>query len=200
MTEKLPCNSCGELILPSTAQRTGGLCMPCKTGYRKEIEWKKFLREAEMKHLNTPVGQHWQWLSNKVYESPDNFYSFSSANQTFFSVEILKANVCNGGFIQYFSRDAADYFVEAIFGLMEVGATESLRNVMRAKEIYFGADPMPRTEDARKAILSTSEPTEEQSNEIKALDESFFKLSDKLHEQTVKFVEKHRLFLQTTTL
>jgi hypothetical protein len=29
MTEKIPCNSCEALILPDTAERTGGLCMPC---------------------------------------------------------------------------------------------------------------------------------------------------------------------------
>lgn len=165
--------------------------MPCKTGYRKEIERTKFLREAELKHLDTPAGQYWQSLFHQVYASPESFYALSSANQTLFAVGILKANVCNGGFIQYFSRDAADYFVEAIFGLMEIGATQSLQVVMRAKEIYFGAEPLPRSEDARKAILSTSELSEDQLNEMKMLDESFFKLSDELHQRTVKFAEKH---------
>lgn len=30
MVEKIPCKECNTPILPSTAQRTGGLCMPCK--------------------------------------------------------------------------------------------------------------------------------------------------------------------------
>lgn len=29
MTDKIPCHSCEALILPATAERTGGLCMPC---------------------------------------------------------------------------------------------------------------------------------------------------------------------------
>jgi hypothetical protein len=32
--EKIPCEACGALILPTTAQSTGGLCMPCKKARR----------------------------------------------------------------------------------------------------------------------------------------------------------------------
>ena len=38
MNEKHPCRTCGNLILSTTAARTGGLCMPCKGGYRENIE------------------------------------------------------------------------------------------------------------------------------------------------------------------
>lgn len=30
--DKVPCASCGTLVLPSTVERTGGLCMPCYRG------------------------------------------------------------------------------------------------------------------------------------------------------------------------
>ncbi|HKV13234.1 MAG TPA: hypothetical protein VJ725_34155 [Thermoanaerobaculia bacterium] len=30
--EKVPCIQCGNLILPRTVEKTGGLCMPCKNG------------------------------------------------------------------------------------------------------------------------------------------------------------------------
>jgi len=32
MSVKIPCKECSALILPSTGERTGGLCMPCKNG------------------------------------------------------------------------------------------------------------------------------------------------------------------------
>ncbi len=38
MTDRLPCRACGHLILPTTAARNDGLCMPCKGGYRQNIE------------------------------------------------------------------------------------------------------------------------------------------------------------------
>lgn len=196
MTEKLPCDACGELILTSTADKSDGLCLPCKTGYREEIERKKFLRGAELKYLNTPVGKHWKNLANQVYEFPGSFYLFSPTNQTLFSVGILKMNVCNGGFIQYFSRNAADYCVSAILGLMEMGATQSLRIVMCAKKIYFGAESMPLSEETRKVILSKLELSEDQINKIKMLDENFRQLTDELQERTAKFMEKHEIHSQ----
>ena len=29
IVQKIPCSKCGAMILPATAEKTGGLCMPC---------------------------------------------------------------------------------------------------------------------------------------------------------------------------
>lgn len=46
---KIPCIQCGALILTSTVEKTGGLCMPCKNGTRESMEksrrWNQELRE-----------------------------------------------------------------------------------------------------------------------------------------------------------
>ena len=39
--DKIPCGRCGEMILPSTALRTDGLCMPCKSGNRESMDAAK---------------------------------------------------------------------------------------------------------------------------------------------------------------
>jgi hypothetical protein len=36
-------SGCGAMILPMTAERTGGICMPCK----KELEWRKLTSGPE---------------------------------------------------------------------------------------------------------------------------------------------------------
>jgi len=51
MKDNIPCESCGVLILPSTAAKTGGVCMPCKNGHRQGIEESKTERQREK---NTP--------------------------------------------------------------------------------------------------------------------------------------------------
>jgi hypothetical protein len=48
MSEKVACEACGAMILPSTAEANGGVCMPCKRGDRGNIETAK-LRYAERK-------------------------------------------------------------------------------------------------------------------------------------------------------
>ena len=35
---KSPCSKCGVMILTTTAEKTGGLCMPCKNGTRESLE------------------------------------------------------------------------------------------------------------------------------------------------------------------
>lgn len=55
MNSKISCKKCGALILPSTAEGTGGICMPCHEGSREGIEeslewydnwWKTVAREV----------------------------------------------------------------------------------------------------------------------------------------------------------
>jgi hypothetical protein len=50
MSDKVLCKECSVKILPSTADRTGGMCMPCKNGYRKNIEQAKeyYKKEREL--------------------------------------------------------------------------------------------------------------------------------------------------------
>jgi len=45
-SEKILCLDCGAMILPSTAEKNNGLCMPCKSGIRASIEEKK--KELEL--------------------------------------------------------------------------------------------------------------------------------------------------------
>lgn len=39
--EKVPCLECRALILPGTAEKNHGLCMPCKSGTRASMDKKK---------------------------------------------------------------------------------------------------------------------------------------------------------------
>ncbi len=50
MNSKVPCEKCGVMILPTTAEGTGGICMPCDKGEIEDIEesleWYKNWRET----------------------------------------------------------------------------------------------------------------------------------------------------------
>jgi hypothetical protein len=69
VTTKLPCSRCGATILPTTATRTGGLCMPCfsdpedKRGQQRRLE-------AERKRLEaTPTAELLRQLDGAVHRS-----------------------------------------------------------------------------------------------------------------------------------
>ena len=56
MTQRIPCKRCGAEILPATAQATGGVCMACKNGIRKDIEKSKdyYRKEREKEAAYAP--------------------------------------------------------------------------------------------------------------------------------------------------
>ena len=102
MIDRAKCPTCGALILPSTAAETGGACMPCKRGFRQNIEASQRRRLDDAKYRESPAGKHWQWLVQQVHNNPDGFEGLSTANQAFFAVGVLEGEVYNGGFEQYF--------------------------------------------------------------------------------------------------
>jgi len=50
----VPCMRCGARILPTTSGRTGGLCMPCFTAYKKKEEEE---RRARVRAARLSAGQ-----------------------------------------------------------------------------------------------------------------------------------------------
>lgn len=71
MTDKIPCKECKELILPTTAKKTGGICMACKQGIRESIEQSK-KNYRRLKEYD-PYRELWLYLVKKNSE-----YGFNS--------------------------------------------------------------------------------------------------------------------------
>lgn len=57
MTQRVPCKKCGAEILPTTAEATGGVCMACKNGIRKDLEKSKefYRKEREKEAAYAPL-------------------------------------------------------------------------------------------------------------------------------------------------
>lgn len=87
MVLKQPCSACGALILPSTSDKTGGLCMPCFTGRREQMNQAARFRESaeplefapndEVESLRPFVDEFWATILETSYAT-----SFVSNNST----------------------------------------------------------------------------------------------------------------------
>ena len=71
MNEKIPCVKCGAMILPATAERTGGVCMPCNQGIRQNIEASKRFYEEQKKY--DPHRELWTSLVRRVHKTSEGF-------------------------------------------------------------------------------------------------------------------------------
>src|SRR5262249_36580708 len=193
VTERVACTACGAMILPSTAAANGGMCAPCKRGFRKDIEEGK-LRYAERKRAEANPDQatkHWRWLVRQVSNSPSGFEGLSAENQTYFAVCLLEGEICNGGFDQYFTNSSGGYYADAVRGLEEMGAAECRLILLAAKEILFGEREVPEAKAARFDYLDLK-PAQEKK--LAELDRSFGNEAAKLRELVAQYGQRHRLF------
>jgi hypothetical protein len=197
MTQREACKACGAMILVATAEKNEGLCVPCKRGYRKDIEASKAHYQAEKKARELPDRKHWVWLVNEACKTSSGFDGLTPENQLYFAACLVEGEVYNGGFDQYFHNSAADHYAYALKGLMEIGATESCRLLIQAKNILFGSHNVPNNQAARRSILhqlASSEAREaEISKRLDELDALFWKDTDNFKFKLAKFAEKHGL-------
>lgn len=175
MVEKVPCNSCGKLILPTTAEKNDGLCMPCKNGYREQIEKSKeyYAKERDL-NKNCPFRALWRKIVSKVYDESGGFGKLSDDEKIYFAVGLLDGEVYNGGFIQYFDNSSGEYYKYAELGLIRLKAKESLQLLRRAKDIAFGDKSVPKEQDKRSKFTQTPGVGEA----LDSLDTEYYECSD----------------------
>ena len=190
--EKIPCSRCNVSILPTTAARNGGLCMPCAAGAREAIEASKqhYNKQRELDRAD-PVRILWRSLVDRVHQADSGYLSLSDAEKRYVAVGLLDGEVHNGGFDQYFFNSASSCYNDALLGLEEIGATASSGLLLKAKQIVFGFDSVPVDTPVRRQIsrpLSAS-----QSSRLDHLDKLYCADPDNMSDRIEAFLRRRGL-------
>lgn len=158
--------------------------MACKQGIRKDIEASRAFYEAQKAY--DPYREMWISLVNRSVDDPE-LKSFSKFEQNYFGVNLLIGDVDNGGFDQFFWNSSGDYYRQAIDGLKEMGAIESLRIVESAAHIMFDGNMPPVDRYDRQTKMKSFETNDnssdaepEWSKQIHQLDKQFWDDPDKI--------------------
>jgi len=171
--------------------------MPCKGGYRLRIEEGRRRLQEEKNRGDSPADRFWHSLVHRVHDTPAGFSGLTPPEQTYFAVCLLEGEVYNGGFDQYFSNSSADYYSQAVDGLVELGAVHSLKLLRAAKDALFGANPVPPTQSDRIAVFPGMSDAHvappDWSKRLDDLDRRFCEDPDRLGERLDRFAEKHGL-------
>jgi hypothetical protein len=177
---KIRCSSCPALILAETAVRTGGLCMPCKSGTRANIEASKVeaQREREL-DATDPFRIYWRDLVARVYKSSAGLTQLSDVERQYWAVACVSGEVYNGGFSQYFHNSSGATYSAAVDGLQSMGATTSLLLLQKAKQMIFGFAEVPEESNARRTILAVAE-SDSLYQRLDELDKQFWSDPDEL--------------------
>lgn len=150
MIQRVPCKECGAEILPTTAAATGGVCMACKQGIRKNIETSKKYYEEQRKY--NPMRELWNSLVMRVYKTEEGFEGLTPDEKTYFAVGVLDGEVYNGGMDQYFWNSSGGLYSWAVDGLLELKAHNALRLLTDAAKLLFD-DEVSEDRETRAAAI-----------------------------------------------
>ena len=179
--------------MQETAERNDGLCMPCKSGTRAQIEASKIAakREREL-DATDPFRIYWHKLVDLVYKSPAGLNSLSEHELQYWAVGCLSGEVYNGGFDQYFHNSSGATYRAALHGLESMGATASLLLLQKAKQVVFGFRDVPEDTSARRTLLENVQ-SDSMQQRLDELDKQFWADPDKLAELSDAFAISHSL-------
>jgi Domain of unknown function (DUF4375) len=173
------------MILPSTAESTGGLCMPCKQGIRAQMEQSRKYHES-LKQYN-PYRE--LWLSLVKRSTDDRTLSkWSDDERTYFCVRLLEGEVYNGGFDQFFTNSSGEYYKVALNGLDQLNATNSHRLLEQAAWVAFKGMPPPKDRRERQSLIFKFEDDKQQAA-LDRLDKLFWDDPDHLGELLSEFAK-----------
>ena len=195
MTQRVPCSRCGELILPDTAAKNAGLCMPCKGGYQERIEEGKRQRQRERQYEQSAERKYWLDLVHRIFNTQEGFAGLDQPEKTYYAVSCLIGEVYNGGFDQFFSNSSGELYGLALDGLFELEAEKSAALLVQAKEVLFGDRLVPLDRSKRLDLMPTvgndSHPAWKQ---LDALDKAFYSDPDQLSESCKAYAIEHHLY------
>jgi hypothetical protein len=185
--QRLPCKACGESIHPDTAAKNGGLCVPCKRGYRVNIEASKKRREEERLYEQSAERKHWLALVKK--EDEQGFHALSAVEKTYFAVSCLIGEVYNGGFDQFFSNSSGAFYGHALSGLLDIEAHETAALLEQAKGLLFGSEKVPLDKMERNRAMRPGN-----ESDLETLDRAFWADSEALGARCKQYAIQHGLY------
>lgn len=188
--DKVPCPQCGALILPTTAAKNEGLCMPCRHGFRANLEASKaYYRKRREREGKDPMQALWRALLERVHRTAAGYSGLDVPERQYFAVALLDGEVNNGGFEQYFHNSSGDHYLDAVAGLAAMEARASLELLLRAKQILFGFGDVP----ASTALRRRGDVTASQQQRLHPLDRALWKDPDGLVVRVEGFAVRHGL-------
>jgi hypothetical protein len=178
--EQVPCGECGILIPEVTAQRTRGLCVPCKMRLTKSDPFQDFYKA----------------LVDRIDRYPNGFVSLTEPEKLYFALTLFRDEVHAGGFQQYFAGSAGFYYEFAEKGVEAIGAKRLLGVLREVKEFLFPEIAVPADVEQRRRILRAPKPGITTSQWTQKMDEfhNRFEASSEYFSERLKvYARQHRL-------
>lgn len=125
------------------------------------------------------------WKKTELF---DDFRNLNDAEKTFLYVEILEAEINNGGFDQFFFNSSGDYANETLEALKKIGAIKTVKIVEEAYK-NFPKNPIPKNNTIRREILENI--NEQTSEKWTQLEDKFYLYEENIGRLVLDYVRKN---------
>lgn len=168
MVGSAPCVKCGKPVRATTAPRTNGLCTRCFM--------RRVMECAERKDYAFAL---YSDLIERVHDSAAGFDGLSEPEKIYYAVALLRNEINNGGFHQYFSNSSGKYYRFAEGGLVSLGAQKTLELLHQAKKLIFAEKSVPTDNEQRRQFLYRF-PEGELETALNVFDQRFYNSPDEV--------------------
>jgi hypothetical protein len=135
-------------------------------------------------------------LIDRVHELEGGYGALSHPEKLYYVVALLRNEVNNGGFHQFFFNSAGSYYDDIEAGLDELGAAQALELLRKAKEIIFPGMAVPAETTARRNHMANLDPDPDQpelTRKLDKLDRRFYSSPDDITPRLKAFAKENKL-------
>jgi HEAT repeat protein len=123
----------------------------------------------------------------------DSLQKLAPPLRTYLAVTILKGEVENGGFEQYFANSSGDDWREALAGLKEIGAKKTVALLKEVIAMFDDSTPSPKR---KTRVEQMNRWNSKQVARLRKIEDAFYKDPDRLTERLADYTIKHRTHFQ----
>lgn len=129
-------------------------------------------------------------ITDVIYDkqSEQGYGNMTESEQTVFCIDGFLREMENGGFVQFFHHEAGALSADTLAALERIKSKEC-HGLLDKVLGFFEARQVPSDEDDRIEAFDSIQ--DEFSDEISALDEKYFELTENIVALTLSFVSKH---------
>jgi len=133
-------------------------------------------------------------LVHRVHHTRRGFDSLSEPEKVYYVLTLLRNEINNGGFDQYFFNSSGSHYSRAEAELAKLGATQTLALLHEAKEIIFLGISVPADiKLRRKHMLSLDTCKPALARRLEAINQRFYALPDEVTPRLEAFAQEHGL-------
>ena len=146
----------------------------------------------EALQLNDPnktILQIGKVIWKKTETSDDDFSNLTQPEKVFIFIDMLEAQVNNGGFDQFFFNSTGTYAHECLDAYNQIGAFKTTAIIYEAIK-NFPTLPVPKDTTTRRLLMQNlDDSTGEAWN---TLDEQFYKYEEDIAGLVIDYIKKHK--------